>query len=85
MRSEKLTMVQRETLAAIVAHRAEHGYSPTVRELCELLGVRSLNAVVCRLAILERKGALRRTPMVARSLVPTEGWTLNECQATVES
>jgi repressor LexA len=50
---------QRDAFEAIAAHLAAHGYAPTTRELCGLLGVRSTNAVSDLLFALEKKGAIR--------------------------
>ena len=38
---EKLTKRQEDTLNFIKSFMVEHGYPPTVREICEALGVSS--------------------------------------------
>jgi SOS-response transcriptional repressor LexA len=63
---------QGELLDFIRAHRTEHGYSPTLREMCVALRVASHTAVNEHLAGLERKGLIRRSPNVSRSVVPVE-------------
>jgi SOS-response transcriptional repressor LexA len=47
-----------EVLACVVRHVRDHGGSPTVRELCDALGMSptSINAVVGHLRALRRKG-----------------------------
>lgn len=66
-----LTRRQFEVLRAVAEHTSRHGYPPTVRELGELLGIRSTNGVNDLLKTLIRKRVLRREFATARSLVLT--------------
>jgi SOS-response transcriptional repressor LexA len=50
------TARQRELLRFLLCYHGEHGYSPTIREMCRALGVTSTNAVACLLGALSRKG-----------------------------
>jgi repressor LexA len=43
-------------LRFILGFRAEHGFSPTIREMCAALGVKSTNAIACMLDPLSRRG-----------------------------
>lgn len=52
------TARQLEILALIKACIDERGSAPTMRELCDLSGVRSTNAIACVLRPLERHGLL---------------------------
>lgn len=64
---------QLDVLCEVASFRAAFGASPTVRELCEALGIESTNGVADHLAALERKGLLHY-PMgryVARGAMPT--------------
>jgi repressor LexA len=51
-----LTERQREILAWLVRYIAQHGYSPTLRELCLAFGFASPNGAACHLVPLARKG-----------------------------
>ena len=46
----------------------EHGYAPSVREVCEACRVPSTSAVAYHLRKLEEEGAIRRDEGVARSV-----------------
>ena len=67
MAGRELTGNQSATLLAIAAYISLHGYPPTRIELAVVLGV-SPSAVEDRLAALEAKGAIRRTPGLARAI-----------------
>lgn len=64
-----LTLTQKKVLDAIREFQADRGYSPTVRELASILGVRSISTVFHHLAALERKGYIRHVPYASRTLV----------------
>lgn len=63
-----LTNRQRLVLRAIVETTQVRGYPPTLRELCDALGVSSTNGMSTHLAALERKGFISRQPRQARSI-----------------
>jgi repressor LexA len=68
--SARLTARQQTILDAINRFRDARGMSPTVRELCDLLGLRSTSTVQSHLQALRRKGALLDTaPGTPRALV----------------
>ncbi len=69
---EALTTVEQQTLDAIKRYYQEHGYSPTVRELCELLHVVSTRSMQMRIERLIRKGRLTRQAGLSRTLRPVE-------------
>lgn len=69
----ELTRRQGEVLTAIRDMAARAGYPPTMRELCDALGVNSTNSLCEHLDRLERKkGVIRRGAMTARSIVITQ-------------
>lgn len=68
-KTEEITPVQAETLAFIAKYVAKHGYSPTVAEMADAANV-CQNAVCDRVAALVRKGAITKTPGIARSIRP---------------
>lgn len=60
---------QRDTLEFIAGYIADHGYAPTVNEICDGIGVSSTNGVSDHIRALERKGYLVKGPKgQARSL-----------------
>jgi repressor LexA len=63
-----LSARQRDVLNAILRHQRHHDYSPTVRELCEAVGVSSPNTVAHHLDALERKRYILRHDGLARSI-----------------
>ena len=64
----QLTARQREILAFVNSHSAQHGYPPTVREIGTAVGLTSSSTVHAHLANLERLGLLRRDPAKPRAL-----------------
>ncbi|MBN2395158.1 MAG: transcriptional repressor LexA [Candidatus Atribacteria bacterium] len=65
---EKLTKKQQRALGLIQIQIRETGYPPTVRELCEALGVRSSATAFKYLKILERKGYIKREKEKTRAI-----------------
>lgn len=63
------TQTQTKYLRFIAEHQKVNGFTPTVRELALAMGVKSTNAVNDVLKALERKGLIKRSRMVARSIV----------------
>ena len=53
---EKLTDKQEIVLDIIKGYIQEHGYSPTIRELCEIVGVNSPATMHYHLKRLKKKG-----------------------------
>ena len=58
---EELTQRQQLVLDAIRSWSLEHGYPPTIRELGQRIGIKSLRGVTTHLETLVRKGYLSRT------------------------
>lgn len=66
---------QRQFLRVIAKHLTVHGFAPTLRELCGVMGCASTNGVHQQLVALERKGCLERRPGSARAMrITTRGW-----------
>jgi repressor LexA len=63
-----LTARQQEIWNFLVEYVDRHGYPPTVREICERVGLASPSTVHAHLANLERAGLLRRDPTKPRAL-----------------
>lgn len=65
---EKITKRQRAVLECIEACIEEKGYGPTVREVCQSLGLSSPSTVHVHLRALEEKGYIKRDPLKSRSI-----------------
>ncbi|GAB1515666.1 LexA family protein [Actinophytocola sp. KF-1] len=63
-----LTARERQALQLITKSVDRYGYPPSLREIGEGLGLRSVSSVAHVLKALERKGFLRRDPNVPRSI-----------------
>ena len=64
-----LRAIHYRLLAQIKSFISAHGYSPSVRELMAMTGLRSTSHVRGLLLDLECKGFIRQTPGKARSIV----------------
>lgn len=64
---EKLTAKQRLVLDYLKAVIRKQGYPPTVREVCDAVGLSSTSTVHAHLETLERKGYIRRSKAKNRS------------------
>lgn len=65
----ELTQAQAKTLAFIRSYISKHGYSPTIAEIAQAEQV-NVNAIGERVAALVKKGAVTKTPGIARSIRP---------------
>ena len=63
----EITPRQTEVLEFVRSYVGQNGYSPSVRNVAEQFGM-AINSAVGHLDALERKGAIARTPGVARSI-----------------
>lgn len=68
MRNKELTKRQREILDYIQACQEETGETPSLREMAEHFGFRSMNAARDHIQALVKKGVLKQRPGRARSL-----------------
>ena len=69
--SEKVTKRQQAVLDCIEECIREKGYGPTVREVCQELGLSSPSTVHVHLKALEEKGLIKRDPLKSRSIALT--------------
>ncbi len=69
--SDKVTKRQQAVLDCIEACIREKGYGPTVREICQSLGLSSPSTVHVHLKALEEKGLIKRDPLKSRSITLT--------------
>jgi repressor LexA len=68
----RLTRGDGQTLKFIAAHIEQHGYPPTLREICQHVGSTSTNAAACRVRSLVSKGMVGRRGILSRGLFITE-------------
>jgi repressor LexA len=61
-KSKKLTVKQQMILTFLKSEIRKKGYPPTVREICDAVGLNSTSTVHSHLETLERKGYIRRAP-----------------------
>lgn len=69
---KKLTARQQEIYDFIAQVIRNQGYPPTIREIMEAFGIASTNGVRTTLSALEKKGYIRRTAMLSRSIELTD-------------
>ena len=66
--AEKASKRQQAVLDCIERWIREKGYGPTVREICQDLGLSSPSTVHVHLKALEKKGLIHRDPLKSRSI-----------------
>lgn len=59
---------QREILQFLIDFQEEHGYSPSVREVCDAVRLSSTSSVHSHLSKLEERGYIKRDPSKPRSI-----------------
>jgi repressor LexA len=68
MREQVLTEKRREILDFIETQQRERGYPPSVREICDAVGLASTSTVHSHLNTLQKQGFLRRDPTKPRAI-----------------
>lgn len=68
-----LTKKQKEIFSSIVDFINEHGYSPSVRELCEIEGLSSPATMHYHLKNLVNKGYITYVPKMSRTIRIVKG------------
>lgn len=63
---------QNEILEFMKNTIAEKGYSPTVREICQALNVKSTSTVHSDIKVLEEKGLVKKDPAKPRTVLPVD-------------
>lgn len=64
----ELSAKQKQILEYMKAEVRERGYPPSVREICEAVGLKSTSTVHGHLSRLEKKGYIRRDPTKPRAI-----------------
>ncbi len=75
---ENLSSKQAQVLTFLMDFNAEHGFPPTIRELCDHFGYRSLNTAHFHLRSLEKKGYIQIHPGKGRGITLPEALRLPE-------
>lgn len=65
---EDLSSKQLEILNFLISFQQERGFAPSVREICDAVGLSSTSSVHANLAKLENKGYIHRDPSKSRSI-----------------
>lgn len=67
-KSKRITEIQRQILEYMKTEIINRGYPPSIREICDHVGLRSTSSVHAHLETLERKGYIRRDPAKPRAI-----------------
>jgi len=71
----ELTITQHRVLVVIAMRLNQDTYSPSSRDICDVLGLASTNAVAIHLKALKKKGMIAWEDRLSRTVRPTdEGW-----------
>lgn len=68
-REQIMTDKDREMYNIIMLYIAQNGFSPTVRELCKMSGLRSTSTVHSRLKKLESLGKIQKLTECPRTII----------------
>ncbi|NLY87658.1 MAG: transcriptional repressor LexA [Clostridiales bacterium] len=63
---------QRDILFFMKKTISEKGYSPTVREICHALGIKSTSTVHSDIKVLEEQGHVKKDPSKPRTVMPVD-------------
>jgi repressor LexA len=80
---ENLSRKQEQVLEFLVNFNTEHGFPPTIRELCHYFGFKSLNTAHFHLRSLEKKGYIEVHPGKGRGITLPGARPLSERQIPV--
>jgi repressor LexA len=80
---ENLSSKQERVLEFLVNFNTDHGFPPTIRELCQHFGFKSLNTAHFHLRSLERKGYIQVHPGKGRGITLPGARPLSERQMPV--
>ena len=75
MKDYELNLKEQDTYDAIIKHIRNHGYPPSIRELCKLTDVKSTSTMYTRLEKLQEKGYIdivkgERRTIVVKNYAP---------------
>lgn len=72
MQEKSLSERQKEILAEIIKFKKEYGFSPTVRELCKLVGLKSTSSMAAQLSNLRDSGHITWIESMPRTITVVE-------------
>jgi repressor LexA len=72
MQEKSLSERQKEILAEIIKFKKEYGFSPTVRELCKLVGLKSTSSMAAQLSNLRNSGHITWIESMPRTITVVE-------------
>jgi len=72
MQEKNLSERQTEILAEIIKFKKENGFSPTVRELCKLVGLKSTSSMAAQLSNLRDSGHITWIESMPRTITVVE-------------
>jgi repressor LexA len=75
---EDLSSRQEQVLKFLVDFNVKHGFPPTIRELCDYFGFKSLNTAHFHLRSLEKKGYIQIHPGKGRGITLPQAHRLSE-------
>ena len=76
---------QNDILAFMKKTIASKGYSPTVREICAALDIKSTSTVHSDIKALEEKGLVRKDPAKPRTVLPVENEYKNASEVSYDT
>ena len=82
---KKSELRQNEILKYMKQTIAKKGYSPTVREICAALDIKSTSTVHSDIKALEDKGLVRKDPAKPRTVLPVENEYLRTAPASYDT
>lgn len=82
-RKEKKEKRIQETLNYIESYTAQHGYAPSVRDICEALGVKSTSTVFSDLRELEEAGHISSDEKKSRAIRLTDN--IEQALSTIQT
>lgn len=80
-----MTPRQLQLMVFVQRYVAEHGYSPTCREIAAGIGIRAASHVHYLILALEERGLVRHLPGRSRSIVLTESGHLTAVRFSARS
>ena len=82
---KKSELRQDEILKYMKKTIARKGYSPTVREICAALDIKSTSTVHSDIKVLEEKGLVRKDPAKPRTVLPVENEYIKAPQTSFDT
>ena len=82
---KKSELRQNEILEFMKKTIASKGYSPTVREICAALDIKSTSTVHSDIKLLEEKGLVKKDPAKPRTVLPVENEFIRAAQTSFDT